>query len=132
MNDNQNVIEFFEFNEETKRGRMLGGSSLSIWYNLKEGKAASYGCTISNDINSDYDYVKIGKIGSDMCIVFSDNGIKLYGKNRKEGKKGNLVFNSKGFVKMIFPEMKEGSKDRKVFKLNKINDQVYLIKNESK
>ena len=130
--NNQNVIEFFDFNNERRKGRMLEKCSISIWYNLKKGKQATYGCTLSNDIDSDHDHVKIGKIGSDLCIVFSDNGIKLYGKNRKEEKKGNLVFNSKEFVKMIFPEMNEDSKDRKVFELNKINDQVYIIKNQSK
>jgi len=130
--NNQNVIEFFEFNNEKKRGRMLGGCSISIWYNLEKGKQANFGCTFSNDIDSDHDNVKIGKIGSDLCIVFSDNGIKLYGKNRKPGKKGNLVFSSKEFVQMIFPEMKENAKDRKVFQLNKINNEVYIIKNQSK
>ena len=134
MENNQSVIQFYDFNDQQKRGRQLPECSISIWYNINE-KHRTYGCTLSNDIYSEFDYVRIGKIGSDNCLVFSEAGIKLYGKNRKQNKKGNLVFSSKGFVELIFPEIQDRNhegKGRKIFQLNQINDEVLIIKNEVK
>lgn len=131
---NQNVIEFLDFPGDQKRGRMLGEGRISIWYNLN-GSNKMYAVTFSNDIQSEKSLVRIGKLGSDYCLVFSDeDGIKLYRNGNGRSKKRNMLFNCKGFVKLFFPDMAENKegKDRKVFNLQKINDEVYIIKNEVK
>jgi hypothetical protein len=131
---NQSVIEFLDFPGESKRGRLLGSSRISIWYNLN-GSNKMYAATFSNDIVNEKAMIRIGKIGPDYCFVFSDNeGMKIYRNGNGRSKKRNMLFNCKGFVKLFFPDMAENNegKDRKVFDIQKINDEVYILKNEVK
>jgi hypothetical protein len=127
----ENLINFFDFGTSSPRGRRLPENHVSVWYNLKGNK--SYGCTFSNNIKTDKKYIKIGKLGDDICFMFTNEpSIRIYGDAEK---RKNVVFNSKGFVEHIFPELKSGrfeEKNRKIFKLKVINPDIFVITGESK
>tara|TARA_R110002126_G_scaffold93089_2_gene220725 strand:+ start:6068 stop:6451 length:384 start_codon:yes stop_codon:yes gene_type:complete len=126
----ENLIQFIEF-DKTGRGRSLGEESVSVWYNLN-GKSKTFGVTFSNDIKSDKGYIKIGKFADQYCFVFTnEGGFTIYGD---PDQRKNIVFNSRGFCEMIFENLKTESKgkDRKVFKLKKLTDEVFVIEFEKK
>jgi len=125
----ENLIQFFDFNTTSKRS-VLMPNSLSVWYNLNN-RNKSFGCTFSNNIKTNRRHVKIGKLGNDICVVFTDElGITLYGSKNVEKRK-NVIFNSRQFCEMIFPELiKENittGKKRKTFNLKKINADIYVL-----
>lgn len=118
QNRMEQLIEFFDFgNKPSGRGVQLKENTMSVWYNLKH---SCYNCTLSSDLTTERTHVKLGKLGDDICFAFSDEGIPL----RKTSK--NIMFGSKPFVEMIFGEI-ENEKGRKVFKLKKINKDVYVL-----
>ena len=118
MNNMETIIEFFDFNDnKSGRGRNLFDNQVSVWYNKSY---SGYNVTMANNIKTDKEFVKIGKLGDEICFVFSDTGIKL----KKTAK--NLQFSSRPFVELIFGELTE-NKNRKVFKLNKISKDVYVL-----
>tara|TARA_R110000772_G_scaffold197074_2_gene307828 strand:+ start:259 stop:648 length:390 start_codon:yes stop_codon:yes gene_type:complete len=128
----ENLIEFLDF-ETSQRGRQMADNSFSVWYNLN-GSTKSFGTTFSNDIKTGKKGVKIGKLGNEICFVFTDepNAIRIYGNTKKERK--NIVFNSKGFCEFMFEDLKniKEGKNRKVFNLKKINNDIFVINNEIK
>ena len=131
----ENLIQFMDFGTSSALGRRLPDNHVSVWYNLK-GKNKSYGCTFSNNIKTEKPFVKIGKLGSDICFMFTEeSAIRLYGDITK---RKNIVFNSKGFCEFMFPELKTGTvgiipeKGRKIFKLKVINSDIFVIMEESK
>jgi hypothetical protein len=114
----EQLIEFFDFGTKPSgRGTHLKSNTVSVWYNLKH---SCYNCTFSSDIKTDKACIKIGKLGSDLCFAFANEGIAL----RKSGK--NIVFASRDFVEMVFGEIKN-EKGRKVYNLKKINSEVYVL-----
>ena len=124
----ENLIQYLEL-EKSNRGRKMDDNSFSVWYNLS-GKISTFGTTFSNDIKTEKKGVKIGKLGDKICFVFTDepNAIRIYGNNNKSERK-NIVFNSKGFCEFMFCDLidKKEGKDRKVYELKKINDEIFVI-----
>ena len=119
----ENLIEFFDLKTGAK-GRKLNDKNVSVWYNTKYN---GYNVTFSNDIDTHLEYVKIGKLGDNLCFVFnSEEGLRLtkVGTTNK-----NLKFSSKDFIEMIFGRINEvqKTKDRKVFEMQKINDTIYTF-----
>lgn len=129
----QELIKFMDFSQNRSgRGRKLADKTISVWYNIKpdDSKKNVYAATMSNDISTDKRFVKIGMLGDEMVLVFTNepDGIRINGSIEK---RKNLVFHSKGFVEHIFPEVSspdhEKLKDRKVFKLIPVSSDVYKI-----
>jgi|TARA_R110000796_G_scaffold14571_11_gene47650 hypothetical protein len=125
----ENLIEFMDFKSVGGR-RRLEENMFSVWYNL-DGDTKNYGCTFSNNIKTEKNRIKIGKIAGDLCFVFSndESGININGSQKM---RKNIVFNSKAFCEFIFPELKneKQGKKRKLFNLKTINENVYIVKNE--
>lgn len=114
----ETIIEFFDFNDKpSARGRKLPDNHMSVWFNKKY---SGYQATISQNIQTDKPCVRIGKLGGDLCMVFTDKGIRLSKKAK------NLTFQSKPFVELILGDL-EGDKKRKVLTLKPINDDVYVL-----
>jgi hypothetical protein len=129
----QELIQFMEFSKNVGgRGRRLADNTISIWYNIEkpDSKKRVYASTIANNVRTEKKFVKIGKLGDDLVIVFTNepDGIRINGSIEK---RKNLVFHSKGFVEYIFPELKNVDhkqvKDRKVFRLIPVSSDVYKI-----
>ena len=119
----ETVIKFFDFNfNASGRGRKLANNQLSVYYNKKAG--TKYGATFAQNIETEFTHVKIGEIGNDICMVFSNEGIKL----NKSGK--NMVIFSKDFVTMMFNNELKHELERKVYDLQKVNENIYIIKNK--
>jgi hypothetical protein len=119
----ENLIQFMDFGKSTGRGRRLDPLSVSVWYNRKD--RGSYGVTFSNDIKTDKKRVKIGKIGERICFVFTDESEAITLNKSK-----NVVFRSYGFVSFMFDgQIIEGKSDRKVLKLERLESNIYIIKN---
>lgn len=126
----ENLIQFLDF-ETSQRGRQMGSNSFSVWYNLN-GQNNTYGTTFSNDIKTEKRGVKIGKLGDQICFVFTDeqNAIRIYGNKKDAGKKNkNIVFSSKGFCEFMFKDLKniKTGKNRVVFNLKKISEDIFVI-----
>ena len=125
----ENLIQFFDFKSSSLRGSRLIDNHLSVWYN-SISKQKTYGVTFASNIKTDKSFIKIGKLGSDVCFMFTnESGIRIYGE---PSKRKNIVFNSKGFIEHIFSELKPSGKERKVFKLKVINDDIFVIQEEIK
>jgi hypothetical protein len=122
----EQLIKFIDFETSAgMRGRRLDPDTLSAWYNLSKPNNKVYGVTLSQNIQTDKKNVKIGKIAEDLCLFFTnDSGIKL----RKSSK--NIVFSNRGFIEYLFPECKQkaSGKDRKIYTLIQVSNDVYLIK----
>tara|TARA_R110002153_G_scaffold189041_4_gene341904 strand:+ start:10973 stop:11368 length:396 start_codon:yes stop_codon:yes gene_type:complete len=118
-------IDFFDFSNETTRGRKLKNMSCSIWYNKSKNK--TYAVTFSNDILTEKEYVKIGRIGNRICFVFTDEKAIRLSKNR------NILFRSKQFISMIYGKVDELTelRQRTIYGLEKLGQDVYLL-NEHK
>ena len=67
----ENLIEFMDFKSVGGR-RRLEENMFSVWYNL-DGDTKNYGCTFSNNIKTEKNRIKIGKIAGDLCFVFSND-----------------------------------------------------------
>jgi len=114
----EQLIEFFDFNTKSRvKGRKLTGLTMSVWYNKSNG---GWNATFSTDITTEKDFIKIGKLGTDLCIAFSDDGIKL----RKTT--ANMMFASKEFVNLVIGDT-TAEKMRVVVQLKKINADVYVL-----
>lgn len=114
-------IEFMDFKSPNGRGRRLPENSVSVWYN--NGLQKTYGMTFSNNIMTDKKFVRVGKIGERLCLLFTDeDGIRL-----TKGK--NILCHSKQFVEYIFEDL-DKEKDRKVFELEVMSSELFIIKKE--
>lgn len=117
----ENLIEFFDMKAGSNRGRRLRPLTASVWYNMAY---KGYNTTFSNDIVTDKAFVKIGKLGDNLCFVFNDEeGLKL---SQVGSRNKNVKFSSRQFIEMIFGEL-EKNKDRKVFEMQKINESIYTF-----
>jgi hypothetical protein len=114
-------IEFLDFKSPNGKGRRLPENSVSVWYN--NGEQKTYGITFSNNIMTDKKFVRVGKIGEKLCLFFNDeDGIRVT-------KSKNMICHSKSFIEYIFVELNK-EKDRKVFELEVMSSDLFIIKKE--
>jgi hypothetical protein len=119
----ENLIEFFDWKRSTVSAKKkLGENDFAIWYNKKN---TSYCVTINNQFKTDKEFVKFGKLGNSIAMVFNnEDGFRLHKVGMKESQ--NITFACVHIVKMVFAEMKE-EKNRKLFKYNKVNNDVLIF-----
>lgn len=117
----EKLIQFFDWKKSshTKSKRKLHENQFAVWYNKKN---ANYSVTINNLFKTDKEFVRFGKLGDSIVMVFNNEEGSRVNQVGAVGSK-NVHFCCVDFVQMFFGEMKE-EKERKVFSYSKINNDI--------
>lgn len=120
----EELIEYFDWSAPVRR-RKISEDTLSVWYNMTN---KNYAVTLSNNFRTDKKFVKVGKIGDNLALMFNNESgfrVQFCGSPKNEIKQ-NVKFSSLQLIEYIFTNL-DKTKDRKEFSFSKISDDILIF-----